>query len=838
MSAARMTQEKLTAIEVEICDRIAQSGSFSDPLSYIYAEMDSIKVDAPEDALRVYFYIIYALEHCIDTLTAKDKDREKLREMADKCLNFCGIPPVTSQLSHLYSRLYLAMSHYELIEGRPWDSVVEAMVAEYLGRDSRHAQDAEILLRAKQAWKLGHLHTVKVALHAFDHNGAAQKEEMFEGYRLLIRSYRLSGESEQAHNFCQIYGVEANDDPKWSLIFRFENTLCEMTRGADPKILADFVRDNGKQSDTLSLDTAKLWLFASRYRDLWKKVTRKRDPKNKKIKGVLSADVVVDRLLTSLETIYDLDLPFQNRLKALGEQLRNMHQIHDPEWKLLFLVSAIRWLNRCKQLTFASILIEEYKRLSLNFSEQKSNDTLSILDGLTDTLPVIVDRNAVRSNSKLFSGTIPRFIRMAKIVAKATLGYSNLFMQQLTADEFRKQQYLLYQEIIGDFEKSLSELKGPAMKIGQMLAASCFINEDAQHLLQRVYDNTNAVPLETMLQSLEADGGERYLERFAVFDREPIAVASIGQVYRAELSDGTPVAVKIMYPQVEKVIQSDLTMARLLKPVFRQFFNPVFIDQILDQYRLRFEAECDYRREASSQQKVYESFKDDPYVLVPRVYTEMSTEKALVSEFVEGVRLDVFIKNASQNERNHIATVLLQYMLRSALNHRLMHIDPHLANFIVSDNRLTVLDFGAVAEIPMDALQMFKRVLVSRYKGDAKDGYGAMLELEVFSPEYMNFETFQEKFANVFFSPFNDDRERLYFDEGQISFIQTLVRAGLTRKVKTDPRYFFIITVYSFLEEIIAVIEAHVNWRSILGEALLNVGWIDEEPSSTLSKAL
>lgn len=829
MSKASITNEQIKRISQLVSDSFASDLDPSVKLEQIYGAMDTIILNSEEDALRVYFLIILALETCIPALILKTKDRLKLKDMGEKCLHYCHILPVTSQNSHLYTRLSLALARYQVLEGDTWASITETMVGEYLGRDSKIIAEASVLLRAEQAWRLGHLRTAKIALHTFDSQKASHNPERLEALRLLIRIYRLSGDVEQAESLGFSYQDEFATQDSSKRLLELENFFSRLVKGEDPKELATFLNREQNQLENSSLDNGRLWLFASRYRDIWKSFSKSRSRKSKSVKVSVATEQYVAQLIEVMEELYKQDVPLQNRLKTLGLSLKLGVSGPDPEAGMVFIAASIRWLHRIKQLTFASILSDEYQSLSLKFSEGAKLDTLNLLQDVRENLPVVVDRESVKRQAQLYTGTLPRFLKISQIAAKATYLFAKLHIQSLDKEAFNVRKKQIFQDIFKDLEQAFSDFKGPTMKIGQMLAASCLMNDDSQAIMQRVYDSAEAIPFALMRQGIDQDDPQFFEKNFSYFDAVPFAVASIGQVFRATLHDGTPVAVKIKYPEVEKIVSADMRIARVFMPIFRQFFPKERAEGIFDQFRQRFERECDYLKEAESQSQMGQLVKDHPQLRAPKLYGELSNQHLLVSEFVTGIRLDHYLQTASQEQRNQLALTMMRFFTLSIFRFRLMHIDPHLANFIVDGDDLIILDFGAVIAPLDEAIVTMQNIMVCMYRGDYDNAYDELVKMDVIRPDHMSREEFRTGFGRHLFSPFDQDEVRTPYQDGRGNVLEYVMHARLASTIYPDVRLFFVLSIICVYKDLLTRMQASINWHDALGSLLLEFGFIDEK---------
>lgn len=250
---------------------------------------------------------------------------------------------------------------------------------------------------------------------------------------------------------------------------------------------------------------------------------------------------------------------------------------------------------------------------------------------------------------------------------------------------------------------TLGELKGAAMKVGQMLSLQdAFLPPEVAAVLRALQKETPSLPLEMVEDQLEAELGDP-LQLFATFEPEAFAAASIGQVHRAVLRDGRRVAVKVQYPGIDRIVEADLgNLRRVLKSVValvsKVDFEPIWLE-----LRARLREELDYLHEAERMRRMAELHADVPEIVIPRVVEEATTARILTMEYEEGLSPDEACSAATaQPLKDRWGLVLFGLLLRGLLEHRLLHADPNLANFAFrEDGRVVVYDFGCIKEVPV-----------------------------------------------------------------------------------------------------------------------------------------
>jgi predicted unusual protein kinase regulating ubiquinone biosynthesis (AarF/ABC1/UbiB family) len=250
----------------------------------------------------------------------------------------------------------------------------------------------------------------------------------------------------------------------------------------------------------------------------------------------------------------------------------------------------------------------------------------------------------------------------------------------------------------------LGELKGGAMKFGQALSVfeAAIPDEYAAPFRESLVKlQTAAPPMSSadMQWMLTEQFGTGWRSRFQEFDETPAAAASIGQVHRAIWRDGREVAVKVQYPGAEQALRSDLRQLSRMSRVMQPLVPGLEIKPLIAELRDRMEEELDYRDEADNQRTFATAYDGDDLVKVPRVVA--SAPRALVTEWVNGRKLSDVIRAGTQEERDSAAVLLAEFHYSSPARVGLLHADPHPGNFqLLSDGRLMVTDFGAVARLP------------------------------------------------------------------------------------------------------------------------------------------
>jgi ubiquinone biosynthesis protein len=264
----------------------------------------------------------------------------------------------------------------------------------------------------------------------------------------------------------------------------------------------------------------------------------------------------------------------------------------------------------------------------------------------------------------------------------------------------------------------LEDLGPTFVKFGQILSTRReMISPEMYDELIKLQDKVPPVPFEELRTTVEQYCGP-IDETFLEFDTKPFAAASVSQVHKAVLKDGSVVAVKIQRPGIREAIETDLplfeTMAERIEKLSpdARVFNPKIMVQ---EFAVQIRKELDFTHEGKNSEIIAASMADIPEIKIPKIYWKYSGEKVLTMEFVEGCRIDdVDIIKSYQVDPVHIADVGFHAYIRQIFRDGFFHADPHPGNLLVSpEGRLIFLDFGMVVLIRPERRKIFIKVLMS-----------------------------------------------------------------------------------------------------------------------------
>lgn len=305
---------------------------------------------------------------------------------------------------------------------------------------------------------------------------------------------------------------------------------------------------------------------------------------------------------------------------------------------------------------------------------------------------------------KLETGRLPRMLKMAGLASS------------LLADKAlgRAPDGTLSPQAAQRIADALGQLKGPLLKMGQAMSYIAeFLPPEVTSILAKMQNNVPAMGYVFVAKQIEADLGAPVERIFASFERRAFAAASLGQVHRAVLKDGTPVAVKVQYPDMERLVDSDLKTARLLVEGLRLSAGRKYdLSAMFDEARTRILEELDYRREADHAELFGRHFADFPGVQVPTVYREASGRRVLTLAYMPGKTLNEALADGlDQATRNHYGLLLIRLFWQQYFGLGALHADPHPGNYLLHDGRIHLLDFGSIKHLTPTWLQATRLML-------------------------------------------------------------------------------------------------------------------------------
>ena len=250
--------------------------------------------------------------------------------------------------------------------------------------------------------------------------------------------------------------------------------------------------------------------------------------------------------------------------------------------------------------------------------------------------------------------------------------------------------------------KALGGLKGPMMKVAQLLATiPDALPPEYAEALQQLQSDAPPMGAAFVKRRMMAELGPQWQTRFQSFDLHPAAAASLGQVHRAVSHDGRPLACKLQYPDMASAVEADLSQLDVLFALHRRMDAAIDTREMAVEIGARVREELDYKREAKNAALYAHMLADFDEVRVPGSWPELSTGRLLTLDWLEGRKLLTF-KTADQEVRNRIAQAMFRAWWQPFSQFGVIHGDPHLGNYTVfgEGEGINLLDYGCVRVFP------------------------------------------------------------------------------------------------------------------------------------------
>lgn len=357
-----------------------------------------------------------------------------------------------------------------------------------------------------------------------------------------------------------------------------------------------------------------------------------------------------------------------------------------------------------------------------------------------------------------------RFFKLAGMTASVASQYAGQrarsFFLGEDEDGVQSESYSRMAVQIAD---TLGELKGAVMKVGQIASQTQdFLPKEFSDALQTLQKEAPPMPFDVIVAQIEQELGQPVGDLFEYLQEAPYAAASIGQVHRARLHDGTDVIVKVQYPGVDESCDSDLKQLRLALKLGGLLKMPKeSVDHLFEEIRERLKEELDYENEARNIKLFRDFHKDDPWVIIPAVIDSHSTRRVLTLELVEGDHVSkVTPEHYDQDTINLIGHRIFTTMADQLFRFHCIHGDPHAGNFAYRpDGSIILYDFGCVKKLKPEIVDAYRKALIAALEEDyeALDRHLIDLGARVESQPAVD-EAYYAMWRDILITPFDSDQ--------------------------------------------------------------------------------
>ena len=385
----------------------------------------------------------------------------------------------------------------------------------------------------------------------------------------------------------------------------------------------------------------------------------------------------------------------------------------------------------------------------------------------------------------------------------------------------------------------LGSMKGASMKLGQMLSVLDIglvpeeYREEFQSRLARLRESAPTVAFKDMRKVIESELGGRLSSAFSDFDEQPIAAASIGQVYRASLHDGRTVAVKVQYPGVGAAVAADMKNLSLVLGLLGRLAPQMDTRALANEVREEITQELDYELEASNQRALGRVYDGHPFIFIPAVIGELCGERLIVTEFVQGESFAA-LQAQTQEQRDRTGEIIFRFFLGSMYRHGMFSGDPHPGNLLRRpDGSVAFLDFGLFKRLGREPVEFTLRVLRAVTEQDESqlhrllDSGGFLPDPERFDPaELMSF------MLDAYWWCTTADREVRFSAQTTREIVQKHLGLGsqnlrTARQMDVDAEHVLGRRLELMVLAVLGQLEVSANWHRIARE------WIYGDPPAT-----
>lgn len=439
------------------------------------------------------------------------------------------------------------------------------------------------------------------------------------------------------------------------------------------------------------------------------------------------------------------------------------------------------------------------------------------------------------SEKKSLSGQVKRYARVGGAMAGVGARLAGARYLGMDLDKARHAE---------DLKLALGGLKGPLMKVAQILATiPDALPRDYVEELQQLQSNAPAMGWPFVKRRMTTELGPGWTKRFEDFEKVAAHAASLGQVHRAVTTDGEQVACKLQYPDMASAVEADLRQLKLIFSIYERYDNAISTNQIHTEISERLREELDYRREARSMTLYGAMLGEEDRVTVPEPVFDLTTDRLLTMNWLDGKPLMDFT-GADLSVRNDIAYAMFRAWYVPFYYYGVIHGDPHLGNYAVRpDHGINLLDFGCIRVFPPS----FVEGVINLYKALRDDDR----DLAVHAYETWGFENLSNEllevlniWAGFIYAPLMEDKVQKIQESDS-----GLYGASVAHKVHvelrklggvTPPREFVLMDRAAIgLGSVFMHLKAEVNWYRLFHDLIadFDVKALEKRQETALRKA-
>ena len=425
-----------------------------------------------------------------------------------------------------------------------------------------------------------------------------------------------------------------------------------------------------------------------------------------------------------------------------------------------------------------------------------------------DTRQQLLDNLRAKGGRGISTSALGRLQKTATAAARIGVG---ALAGRLRGEEFNFGS--LSPEAISRLVETMGELKGVAMKAGQILSyVDGSLPPEARRLLSVLQVMSQPTAYSLIQRTIVDDLGTRGRALLAQLDPAPVASASIGQVHRALREDGSSVAVKVRHPGIEAAIRADFKTAAVGSFFAHLAVPGANVDGFLAEAEARFLEECDYALEARRQVRFGEIFAGHASITIPAIHRELCGPRVLTSTWHDGAALEAFLESAPYAaERVRAARSLYEFYVGTLYRHGLFNADPHPGNLLFApDGRVTILDHGCVREFDRDSVAWLARLSRAVRADDPGDIQTALVAIGMTEP-MRDFDVTRAMLRGFYAPLLEPGRHRVEPDQA-ISMGQVAKLKKSLLRMRLPGKLMFLFRIRIGLYAVLARIGAKMDW--------------------------
>ena len=369
------------------------------------------------------------------------------------------------------------------------------------------------------------------------------------------------------------------------------------------------------------------------------------------------------------------------------------------------------------------------------------------------------DTPAKSKKRKLKKSFLGRTVSTARLSTRLGMGAAKKLLNTRDMDPDKAV------EIAAKLVNEFDGMKGLIMKFGQMASyLGTHMPPEARELMAKLQASSTAMEFAQVRDIIESELKAPIESCFDDFEEQAFAAASIGQVHKARVN-GRDVAVKVQYPDIEKLISMDLTLVGNLFTVL-MLGTSMPGKAMAKELRDRVLEECDYHLEAKNQLAVRNLCQNVSGEHIPDVLLSHSRRRVLTTEFIDGTDFQTFCRTADQVTKNKAGLNIFRHTINAIFRHSYFNGDPHPGNYLFhEDGNVTFLDFGCIKKFDVDFIHRWKRMAKSILEQNKAENYLATDALGLIGNRKKFDHDFHWEMMNHVYTPFKEDQEFCYDHE-------------------------------------------------------------------------